>query len=64
MVLAVFSYVLSTKTLESTKSFEREITKVEKTSDSDDVESIEKDLNETEIDSLDKEMVDIQAEIN
>lgn len=64
IVLSVFAYVLSTKTLESTKSFEREITKVEEVSDSDEVESIDEDLDQTDVDSLDKEMLDIQAEIN
>ena len=63
LVLGVFAYVLSSKTLESTKSFERDITKVESTSDSDEVDSIEADINATDLDSIDKELTDIQTEI-
>lgn len=64
IVLAGFAYVLSSNTLESTKTFEREITKVEESSESNEVDDIEMDLSETDVDNVDKELSDIEAEIN
>lgn len=64
IVLGLFAIIMSSKDVAFPKKYERQITKVEQTSDSDDVESIEKDLDETDYDNLDAELVDIQAELN
>lgn len=64
IVLGFFAIVMSSKDVAFPKKYERQITKVEQTSDSDDVDAIEKDLEETDLDNLDNELVDIQAELN
>lgn len=64
IVLGVFAIVMSSKDVIFPKKYEREISKVETTSDSDEVESIEKDLNETDVESIDLELTDIEAELN
>jgi hypothetical protein len=64
LVLGFVSYLLSSKALISPKSFENEITKVETTSDSTDIDDIEKDLDETDLDDLDAELSDIEAELD
>jgi len=59
IVLGVFSYVVS-----SNKSFEKEMTKVETISESNDIDTIEADLNATDLDNLDQELSLIQTELN
>lgn len=63
IVLAVFAYLMASQNLTSPKTYEREITKVEKVSESDDIDTIEADLNETELDNLDSELPEIEAEL-
>ena len=55
---------MSTNDLTSPKTFEREITKVETISESDDVDTIEADLNATDLDNLDQELSSIETELN
>ena len=64
IVLGFFAIVMSSKDVSFPKKYERQITQVEQTSNSDDIESIEKDLKETDLESLDAELSDIQAELN
>lgn len=65
IVLGLFGYVISSnKSLTDTKSFEREITKVETISKSDDINTIETDLNQTDLNNLDQELSSIQTELN
>lgn len=64
IVLGFFAVLVSSKDITFPKKYEQQISKIEKTSDSDDVESIESDLEETDLDSLDVELSDIQAELN
>lgn len=64
IVLGFFAVLVSSKDITSPKKYEQQISKIEKTSESDDVESIESDLEETDLDSLDVELSDIQAELN
>ncbi|KKP46432.1 MAG: hypothetical protein UR39_C0016G0003 [Candidatus Woesebacteria bacterium GW2011_GWA1_33_30] len=63
LVLAGVAYLFSTNTLVSPAKFEKEITKVEETSKSDEVVEIEDDLDTTNLDNLDMELVDIEAEL-
>lgn len=55
---------MSDKKVVFTEKYEREITKVETMSESDDINSIEKDLENTDLDNLDLEISDIEAELN
>lgn len=64
LVFGFVSYLLSSKTLISPKTFENEIAKVETTSDSTELDDIEKDLDETELDNLDTELSDIETELD
>lgn len=64
IVLGFFAIVMSSKDVSFPKKYEKQISKVEQTSDSDDVDAIEKDLDETDFESLDIELADIQAELN
>lgn len=64
VVLGLLAVLVSDKNMISPKKYEREMAKVETTSDSDDIDSIEKDLEETNLDNLDSELVDIQSELN
>lgn len=64
IVLVVFVFTMSTNDLTSPKTFEREITKVETISESDDVDTIEADLNATDLDNLDQELSSIETELN
>ncbi|EKE06288.1 MAG: hypothetical protein ACD_19C00021G0020 [uncultured bacterium] len=65
IVLGVFGYVVSSnKSFTETKSFEREITRVENVSKSNDIESIEADLNATDLGNLDQELTSIETELN
>ncbi len=64
IVLAFFAYLMASKGLDASKTFEREITKVESVSESNNVEDIEKDLKETDISNIDAELTLIEAEIN
>ena len=63
IVLGFFAYLMASQNLTSPKTFEREITKVETTSDSDDIDTIEADLNETDVEKLDAEISEIDAEL-
>lgn len=64
IVLGFFGYVVSTnKSFTETKTFEREITKVETISETDDIDSIETDLNATDLDGLDQELTSIETEL-
>lgn len=65
IVLGVLGYVISSnKSLTETKNFEREITKVETVSETDDIDSIEEDLKATDLDNLDQELSSIETELN
>lgn len=65
IVLGVFGYVVSSnKSFTETKSYEREITKVETISESNDIDTIEADLNETDLDNLDQELSSIESELD
>ena len=65
IVLGVLGYVISSnKSLTETKSFEREITKVETISKTDDIDSIKEDLKATDLDNLDQELSSIETELN
>ncbi|HCR35729.1 hypothetical protein A2130_02920 [Candidatus Woesebacteria bacterium GWC2_33_12] len=64
LVLAGISYLFSTNTLTKPAKFEREITKIETVSESDETSDIETDLNETDLDNLDFELSNIEAELN
>lgn len=63
IVLAIFVYSASSK-ISPSATYEREITRIETTSNSDEVDSIEEDLEQTDIDSLDSELTLIEAELN
>lgn len=63
LVLGVFGYLLATENLTSPKEFEREITKVETISESDETDAIEEDLEETDIESGDEELLKIESEL-
>lgn len=64
LVLGVFAYLLSTKSLVSKDTFDKQVDSVESVSNSDDVEEIEKDLDDTEIEDIDSEMMQIEAELD
>lgn len=64
LALGTFAYVMSTKEIVSPRLYEKEITKVETTSESDEVDQIEKDLDETDVDNVDQELLEIEAELN
>lgn len=64
LVLGIFAYLVSNKTLVPSDNFEKEISNVEKVSDSDELGNIEKDLDETEIENIDSEMIQIEAELD
>lgn len=64
IVLGAFALVMSSKSVSFPKKYENQISKIEKTSDSDEIESIEEDLNETDLENLDLELSDIQTELN
>ena len=64
IVLGVFAVVMSSRDVIFPKKYESQITKLENTSDSNEVDSIEKDLEDTDLDNLDSELSDIQAELN
>jgi hypothetical protein len=64
LVLGVFSYLLATEKLTNPLEFEREITKVETVSESDETEAIEEDLEETDVESGDEELLKIESELN
>lgn len=64
IVLGLFAIIMSSKDVVFPKKYERQIFKVEQTSNSDDVEAIEEDLDETDLDTLDIELADIEAELN
>lgn len=63
-VLGIFGYLLATKQLTNPKEFEREITKVETVSDTDETADIEADLEETNVENTDSELLQIQAELD
>jgi len=62
IVFGFFAYLISSNRLISPVKFERDIQKVEKVSDSDELVDIEKDLNETDLDSIDLELAQIENE--
>lgn len=64
LVLGVFAYFLSTGYLKSDKSIDRELSKVENVSTSDEVADIETDLNATDLNNIDAEMNQIQSELD
>lgn len=63
IILALFVYSTSENGGPAT-TYEREMTRIETTSNSDEVDSIEEDLNETDVDTLDSELTLIEAELN
>lgn len=64
LVLGIFAYLLSSNSLVSNNSYEKEIRKVETVSESDEIVDIETDLQNTELDNIDSEMEDIEAELD
>jgi len=64
IVLGVFAYTISLENSVSSKTFEKEITKVETVTNSDQTADIENDLNETNIDNIDSELLQIEAELS
>ncbi len=64
LFLCLFAYLLASEKLTNPKEYERDIKKVETTSDSDDTDAIEKDLEETDVDSTDSEVIKIESELN
>jgi len=64
LVLAGIGYLFSINTLVSPIKFEKEITKVEKTSESNEITDIEDDLDTTDFDNLDTELAKIETELN
>lgn len=64
IVLVVFVFTISSDVLVSPKTFEREITKVETISESNDIDTIEADLNATDLDNLDQELSSIETELD
>jgi len=64
LVLGFFGYLLANNNLTNPKEFEREITKVETTSKSDEIADIEDDLEETDIESSDEGLLEIESELN
>lgn len=64
LVLGIFAYLLSSKSLVSNNSYEAEIKRVEAVSESDEIVDIETDLENTELDNIDSEMEDIEAELD
>ena len=64
LVLGVFGYLLATEKLTNPLEFEREITRVETVSESDETEDIEEDLEETDVESGDEELLKIESELN
>ncbi len=63
IILAIFVFTLSSGIVTSPRLFEREITEVENTSSSDEINEIEKDLTNTNLDNLGKEISSIENEI-
>lgn len=64
LVLGIFIYFLSTRSLVSEKNYKVDIQKIENVSDSDELTDIEDDLNDTDLDSIDTELINIENELN
>lgn len=64
IILGVFAYLLSTKSLVSENNYQTELDKVETVSDSDEIEAIETDLNDTELENIDAEIIQIETELD
>lgn len=64
LVLGAAAYLFSSNAFVSPIKYEKEITKVETTSESNELSDIEADLDTTEFDNLDNELTDIEAELN
>lgn len=63
-VLGLFAYVMTNSNMGTEKNYEREITKVETISESDEVDDIESDLEDTDFENIDSEISLIEAELN
>lgn len=66
--LAAFVFLLSSKYLVPNDNFSKEVSEIETTSDSDEIEAIEEDITNTDTDSLlddvDSEMDSIEKELD
>ena len=64
LIVGFVAYLFSSNTFISPIKFEKEISKVEQTTNSDQTSDIEKDLEETNLDNLDTELSAIEVELN
>lgn len=64
LVLGIFAYLNFSQKIASTKVFEKEVTKIENVSESNEIDAIEEDLNQTDLENLDQELTSIETELN
>lgn len=64
LVLGVFAYLISNKTLVPADKFGNEINSIEDVSESDEIDDIQEDIDNTEVENIDSEMVEIESEID
>ncbi len=64
IIIGVLAFVISDYDFSQTKKYRNELTKIESTSESDEIEDIENDLNSTSFENIDSELNSLEGELS